>query len=304
MSYLDGRLPAMSTLAFYARSGVLTSAGRYAALFEPLPGDVAALAAVGHGLLIHEHLAHAYGVTLSEQDRHPVHLRGAEQLLEQVVTRDDRPLDVARPPAGRVPGNCRHFTVLMVAMLRARGTPARARCGFGNYFGTGYHEDHWVCEYWDAGRERWVLVDAQIDGRQRALFPIDFDVTDVPRDRFVIAGDAWARCRAGEDDPDRYGLSMIPETGDWWIAANLMRDAVALDNVELLPWDVWGAMPEPETVIDADHLALYDRLAVLTHSPDAHLAELRELCRDDPRVRVPPTVRNAARRRQEQWSPG
>ena len=29
-----------------------------------------------------------------------------------------------------MPGNCRHFTVLTVAVPRAHGIPARARCGF------------------------------------------------------------------------------------------------------------------------------------------------------------------------------
>ena len=34
-------------------------------------------------------------------------------------------------PERRFVGNCRHFTVLLCAFLRARGVPARARCGFG-----------------------------------------------------------------------------------------------------------------------------------------------------------------------------
>jgi Transglutaminase-like superfamily len=42
---------------------------------------------------------------------------------------------VLRPPQTRLPGNCRHFTVLMTALLRAHGTAARARCGFGGYYG-------------------------------------------------------------------------------------------------------------------------------------------------------------------------
>ena len=116
----------------------------------------------------------------------------------------------------------------MVAMLRAQGTPARARCGFGGYFNDGLFEDHWVCEYWHAGQQRWLLVDAQIDGKQRGWFPIDFDVTDVPRDRFLVAGEAWTSYRSGQADPGKFGLSVMNESGDWWIAANLMRDAAAL----------------------------------------------------------------------------
>jgi hypothetical protein len=187
----------------------------------------------------------------------------------------------------------------MTAMLQAHDVPARARCGFGGYFLEGRFEDHWVCEYWNAAEDRWVLVDAQIDEPQRGLFPIAFDPTDVPRDGFLTGGAAWERCRRGEADPDAFGLTMLNEAGAWWIAANLVRDAAALARVELLPWDVWGAMPEPEDVIDDELTALFDRLADLTREPDEMLAELHELCATDERVRVPVAVRNVARGRDE-----
>ena len=286
-------------LTYYSAPTAMTSAGRYASLFDPLPRDVAALAAVAQGLLVHEHIAEAYGVTLTDEDRATVHIRPVEQLLERMLARDDRPLAISRAVADRVPGNCRHFTVLMVAMLRAQGTPARARCGFGGYFVDGLFEDHWVCEYWHAGQERWMLVDAQIDEKQRGMFRIDFDLTDVPRDRFLVAGDAWARCRVGAADPRAFGLSTLNEAGYWWIAGNLMRDVAALDNIELLPWDCWGAMPKPEEQIDDDRNALYDRLAALTHDPEADFAELRRLYREDDRVRVPSAVYNELRDRAE-----
>jgi Transglutaminase-like superfamily len=289
----------MRTLAFYTQPGVMTSAGRYAPLLAELPGDVAGLAAAAQGLLIHEFIASAYGVTLSDADRDSVHVRPAEGLLERITARDGRPLAAAREPRDRVATNCRGFTVLMVAMLRARGTPARARCGFGGYFTEGWFEDHWVCEYWHAGEQRWVLIDAQIDARQREMFSIDFDVTDVPRDRFLIAGDAWALCRSGAADPGKFGLSEIGEAGDWWIAGNLMRDAAALGNLEVLPWDCWGAMPEEDEAIGDARCALFDRLAALTQWPDRAFDELRGLVRDDDRLRVPPVVHNAVRQRDE-----
>ncbi|MBV9382067.1 MAG: transglutaminase domain-containing protein [Streptosporangiaceae bacterium] len=292
------RIGEQATLLFYTRPAAMTSAGRHASALGTLPHDIPGLAAAAQGLLIHEHMAHGYGVTLSETDRASVHIRPVEQLLARIVARDSRPLHVPRAPAARLPGNCRHFTVLMTAALRARGIPARARCGFGGYFGTGMFEDHWVCEYWHAAQRRWILVDAQIDGQQRDWFNIGFDVTDVPRDRFLTAGRAWARCRSGADDPARFGLSLINEAGDWWIAANLMRDAAALCNTELLPWDCWGAMPGPDRPVSDDLALLFDRLAALTQTPDAAFTELRQLCQDE-RLRVPSTVRNAARGRDE-----
>jgi hypothetical protein len=285
-------------LDYYTEPGLMTSVGDAAERVAALPADPAALADVLHGLVIHEHMTGGYGVTLAEEDRWPVHVRPADALLAEIVARDPRPLDVARPPQGRLPGNCRHFSVLEAALLRAHGVPARARCGFGGYFPTDWFEDHWVTEFWDAAQRRWRLIDAQIDDVQQGWFHIPFDLTDVPRDQFLVGGEAWRRYRAGEADPDKFGLSMLPEGGDWWIAANLMRDGAALLNLELTPWDVWGAMPRPVDPIGDDLAALFDRLAELTLAPDQHLAELRELYADE-RLRVPATVRNAVRGRQE-----
>src|SRR5206468_8290215 len=86
-------------------------------------------------------------------------------------------------------------------------------------------------------------------------------------------------------------LPILKEAGYWWIAGNLVRDAAALRNVELLPWDVWGAMPKPDEEIDPDRVALFDRLAALTASPDKAFDALAELYEDE-RLRVPSKVRN------------
>lgn len=285
-------------LEFYTHPGTMTDAGQYTSLLTDLPGDPGALAEVLHGLVVHEFMAGAYGIHLSDEDRRTVHLRRAAELLAEIVARDPRPLDEARPPESRLPGNCRHFTVLMAAMLRAHGTPARARCGFGGYFGTGMFEDHWVCEYWHPGQRRWRLIDAQIDDKQLGWFPIDFDLTDVPRDQFLIAGDAWTRVRSGQADPAKFGLSQAGEAGDWWIAQNLARDGAALLNTELLPWDRWGAMPRPVDPIDDSLASLFDQLALYTQAPDDSRDGLRRLYEDE-RLRVPATVINSVRGREE-----
>jgi Transglutaminase-like superfamily len=283
----------MSTLDYYRQTAVMTEPGAYGSLFADLPHGIAALAPVAQGLVIHEHLTGQYGVTLTDERRATVHVRPVAEMLERITAEDGRPLTAARAPAGRLAGDCRHFTVLTVAMLRAQGTPARARCGFGGYFGSGWFEDHWVCEYWDRAAQRWTLADAQIDDVQLKLFDVDFDLMDVPRDRFLVAGDAWRLCRDGDADPARFGLSAMNEAGDWWIAANLIRDVAALRNMEMLPWDCWGAMPRPGEQIDGEMLALFDRLAELTRDPDAGFADLAAAYAADERLRVPATVRNA-----------
>ena len=218
-------------------------------------------------------------------------------MLRRIFQLDGRPLHGPARLATRLVAVCRHFSVLLAAMLRAKGVAARARCGFATYFQRGLFLDHWVCEHWDAQAQRWVLVDAQLDALQQERLPIDFDVLDVPRDRFVIAGDAWADCRAGKADPAQFGI--LDQFGSWFVAGNVLRDAAAINNMAMLPWDVWGAMPRPDEPIDAARLVLLDRLAALAQAPDAAFAELRRTYEHDDRVRVPAEVFNAVRHRLE-----
>jgi hypothetical protein len=265
----------------------MSDAGAKAALLDGLPRDVGGLAKVVQGLLIHEHVAPAYGVTLSAEQHAQAHMRGVEKMLDSIARQDSRPLPQARPPAERVVGVCRHFTLLHVAMLRRQGIAARARCGFGAYFEKGKFIDHWVTEYWNEGQQRWVLVDAQLDQRQRELFAIAFDPLDVPRDQFLVAGDAWQLCRSGKADPGAFGI--LDMHGLWFIAGNVIRDVAALNNHEMLPWDVWGAMTQNDAELD---LPFIDQLAALSHAPDRHFGDLRAAYKDK-RVAVPGTVFNA-----------
>lgn len=283
----------------YLDWSVMTDPGRHADLLEPLTSRLDDLVHVCQGLLVHEFLTGMYGVELSPEAQRVVQVRPVERRLGLLREADPRPLTVPRDPASRQSADCRHYSVLLVTFLRSRGIPARARCGFGMYFNPGFGEDHWVGEYWRNDEQRWVLVDAQIDEVQRGVFHPDFDLLDVPRDRFQVAGDAWRACRAGAADPDAYGLSVINESGLWWIAANLIRDVAALSGMEMLPWDCWGAMPEPKESIPTANLELFDHLAELTADPQADFTELRRLVATDPRLRVPPTVFNANLKRQE-----
>jgi hypothetical protein len=192
-------------LDLYTRPGAMTDPGRHGPLLDALPAAIPDLARAIHGLYIHEHIAPNYGVTLTDGRRNDVHIRPLEARIGRLLELDPRALTEPRPAESRLVANCRHYTTLLVAILRRRGTPARARCGFGAYFEPGLYIDHWVAEYWDLEAARWVRVDAQIDTLQEGLFHPDFDLFDVPHDRFVVAGDAWNGCRTGQLDPRSSG---------------------------------------------------------------------------------------------------
>lgn len=279
-------------LDFYRSPIDMSDPASQAALLDDLPRGPEPLAGVVQGLMIHEHIASTYDVELSGAQHAQAHVRSIEDMLSEIVARDARPLSATRPTSERQVGVCRHFTLMHVAMLRAQGIPARARCGFAAYFMKEKVLDHWVTEYWNEKRRAWVLFDSQIDAHQHALFRMQIDPTDVPRDQFLVGGDAWRLCRSGKADPMDFGV--LDLFGWWMIAGNVVRDIAALNNREMLPWDCWGPMPRPD---EEPNFAQFDRLAVLSRDPDGHWSALREAYRGE--LAVPSQVMNAVRDRLE-----
>jgi hypothetical protein len=286
-------------LDYYASPGPMTGAGRHARALAELPSDVNALARIVQGLAVHQYMADSYGYQVPDERKSESHLRHADRILDRILDLDNRPLSIERPVEKRVVGVCHHFALLMSAMLRAKGIPARYRCGFGAYFNAPKFEEHLVCEYWNAEQSRWILVDAQLDEVWRRFLKFGFDPLDVPRDLFIVAADAWRACRSGKADPALFGIFVGELRGLWFIAAELIREVAAFNKMEMLPWDGWGAMPHPGQELNAGQLAFFDRLAALTAEPDKSHRELLALYEKDERVRVPKTVFNALLNRPE-----
>jgi hypothetical protein len=265
-------------LAFYRRHSPLTDPGAFRHLFDGLPAGLGDLQAIVREVVLHRDETRAvFGFDLPQERRADAGTRYVEAILGRL--RDLRP----RPPAERFAGTCRDFSVLLCAMLRAAGTPARLRSGFAGYFTSGFFDEHWVVEY-RAG-DAWRLADAQVAGDGRVP-GVDFDITDVPRDRFLVAGQAWLDCRAGRRDPDTFGVGIAGITGMWEVQGPVVRDLAALTSVETLPWDAWGVIDRRYDTLGPDDVMLLDRAAEVgvAGGPPAAAIALRDA---DPRLRVP-----------------
>jgi len=278
-----------NSLAYYARPGIMTDPKEYAGQLDGMPTEIPALCEVVQGLLLHIFWAERYGLELTEERKQEVNIRTVQGKLARILELSDQPLTTARPLEQRLVGNCRDFSVLLCAILRHQGVPARARCGFGAYFLPGRFEDHWLCEYWHADEGRWVLVDAQLDAFQRQTLDIQFDPLDVPRDQFLVGGKAWQMCRAGQANPDHFGI--FDMHGLWFIRGDLVRDFLALNKVEILPWDGWGDVITDEPDVSDEETAWFDRLAALTLAGNEAFSEIRSLYENDVRLHMPPDWR-------------
>ena len=271
---------------YYVTQSVITGPGEYGPLFNALPNDIPALCSILQGLILHGHWAERYGVELSEERRQEANLRKVSRQLGRIMELNDSPLTTTRPAESRIVGNCRDFSVLLAAILRHKGIPARARCGFGTYFIPHHYEDHWVCQYWKADEARWVMVDAQLDEFQRKWLNIGFNTFDMPEGYFLPAGRAWQLCRTGQADPESFGISDCH--GMWFIGGNVVRDLLSLNKIELLPWDEWGLMPGINVQdIPAEQAGLLDRIATVTLAGNEAFAEVFSIG-DKARLSAPP----------------
>jgi hypothetical protein len=272
--------------------------GRFTTLVddEVSSAEIRDVVEIVQGLLIYDAVAQPfYGVDLSAEQADAIHERDSARLLAIVQAVDARPLTEPRPPECRVGARCHAFSRLTVALLRAAGVPARARCGFGAYFRPGWFEDHWVAEYWSPADGRWRMADAQLDAVWCNRIAFSGDALSIGPNEFLTAGHAWQAWRRGELDASRSGLSAINQHGSFWIAGNLRLDLAALNKVEMLPWDVWGTGWGPADQPTATQLALFDTVAELTVDPDDHFNAIRTRYETDDSLRMDGTVLNVVR---------
>jgi len=274
-------------LAPYRAQSAVTDPGEHADLFAGLPADLTGLARVAGGLVVHYFADKwVFGHEVPAERVGEINTRLVRPMLSRLRALDDSPMTQARPLERRLVGCCRDYAVLLCAMARHRGIPARLRVGFANYFLPGSHEDHAVAECWDAAAGRWRLIDAQLGPRHLAFYRITFDPLDVPRDRFLVGGRAWRMCRQGQADPNTFGISVPGAPRGWpFLRSRLLLDLAALNRQELLQWDAWGAEP------DVAAFALLDEAARLTEA-DVAPGALRAFLADHSELAVPRVIRS------------
>lgn len=243
--------------------------GRHAGAIAALPAGIEALNEIIQGVLVHADWASAYGLAETKLDAAARRTLPIAERLDDILRRDPQPLYTRRPADERSTGTCRDFALMLCSFLRCRNVPARVRCGFAAYF-AGEWEDHWVCEYWDAKTGTWRLSDPQIDRLLRQKNGIEFDPADVPRQFFVLAGDAWLKCRRAEADPDAFGHGDV--TGWWFLKVNVLRDHYVLNGREVSTWDRWRDAPQQKRSIPEGEAALLGDLAARPEQPLIEIA--------------------------------
>ncbi len=288
----------MSTdeLAFYSSHSALTDPGAHAGLFQDAPRDEAALARWVRNVHFHEAYAMEAGLVLAPDVAGDPAVRFMEATLGRILKRDPRPLAMARSKERCFIGTCRDYALMLCALLRHQGRAARLRCGFAFYYepGSGFGADHWVTEVWDGGQQRWRLVDAEVDPDLPQHRVIMVDPFNLPRDQFQTAGTAWCLHRAGAGKGCRYGIFGLGERGEWFMAANVLRDLAALNKREVTVFDYWGMATEMclQGAVSDQQRRVIDDLAAVTADDAWDFPALRRAYETLPGVRLSDPIKS------------
>lgn len=177
---------------------------------------------------------------------------------------------------------CRHTTLLVASILKAKGIPTRVRSGYAPYFPfeKGLSSDHWINEYWNKKENRWIIID--IDG---SFHNTGIDMYDMPKDAFDYPAVAWLNVRAGKVDGDHF-WNAKPATGLKVVGWALFYDLHCLMNNEIsyvhnpkYLFYKWDALSENE-------LKELDHLAEIMLDPDKNFDKLLHIWDTEKKFRI------------------
>ncbi len=199
----------------YLETGTYTYAGLYKDYFKSLPNEVDELgrlicSQVIHRVTLREGNTNANrNLIYGDMSRFPWYrmrceddiLLTATAMTAELFRMDERGFTLDRRVEDKIVVCCRYVSVLMSAILKAKGIPCRSRAGFAPYFHEGESWDHWINQYWDDRQSRWITFDADgfYDPKE-----LGFDPYDIPREHFDWAADTWLAVRNGEQEGSRF----------------------------------------------------------------------------------------------------
>src|SRR5215469_16929356 len=149
----------------WATQSAVTEPGPAGKAIDDLPADLAALRQASSQLVFHYRAGGNFAANGVPAERiAEIDSRYADAMLGLLLERGEPSLARVRRATDRVVGCCRDTTVLLLALARHKGIPARARVGFAACFDPHWLMDHVVAEVWDEREGRWRLVDGEQDG--------------------------------------------------------------------------------------------------------------------------------------------
>lgn len=163
-------------LEFYLESSIYTNYEPYEEYYKSLPKNIEELTDLVMSQTIHrvelrksreeyltkgkshDHISEEY--PWWKYISHDDILLTAPAITAELFRQDNRGFTKNREVRNKVVITCRYVAVLLASILKAKKIPCRVRSGFASYFRTdGKYIDHWIVEYYDKNKKRWIICD-------------------------------------------------------------------------------------------------------------------------------------------------
>lgn len=215
-----------------------------------------------------------------EDDLFPTAISMISELL-----RKDKRYYKERKAEDKIHVTCRGEAILLASILKAKGYSARVRSGFAPYIKyDGISYDHWITEYYDKNKERWILVDADEHCPDHEM---GFDLNDIPRDKFIFGAEAYLGMRNGKYKTEEIYYASDPATlGLKAALRGLFYDFHSLMNDEIIFLHLPRYIQEKNFELTEKEYIELDSLATLLLNPNENFDKLLDLWNSETKYRV------------------
>lgn len=285
-------------LNHYRQAGTYTYAGPYKEYYQSLANDISELGKLICSQVIHRITLKQGNTGANEKliygdmTKYPWYrlrceddvLLTAAAMTAELFRLDNRGFSLQRAAENKIVVTCRYVSVLMSAILKAKGIPCRSRAGFAPYFDDNISGDHWINQYWNDKENRWVTFDA--DGFFNDA-DLGFNQFDIPENQFHCAADTWLNIRNEKVDGRQFVYGDALGTNSLKaVIRSIFYDFHALMNNEISykfqPCYIDGKF---EALTENDLMEI-DELAKLMLDPDKNFYKLISIWNSNRKYRI------------------
>ena len=285
-------------LEFYKKTSLYTDLGLYTDFAKNLTNDINELCILQRMQIIHPFIFDDPNIRNQnkcfwgdmtkvpitrldyEDDLFPTAISMISELL-----RKDNNYSKERKTEDKIHITCRGQAILLASILKAKGYAARVRSGFAPYIeDDGIAYDHWITEYFDENKDRWVLVDPDMHCPDHEM---GFDLNDIPRDKFIFGAEAYLGMRNHKfKDEEIYYASDPATLGLKASLRGLFYDFHSLMNNEIIFLHLPKYIQDKNFELTESEYKELDDLAILMLNPDDNFNELLKIWDNKPKVRI------------------
>ena len=291
-------------LDFYKQTSLFTDLGLYKNFAINLPNDIKELCLLQRSQIIHpfdlcnekwRSDTHSFYGDMTKISKTSLNyendvLPTAQSMIAELLRRDKN-YSKERKIEDKIHVCCREQAILLASILKAKGFSARVRSGFAAYCNMSSKEagDHWICEYYNDKEKRWILVDADMyfDNDTLLKYNIDFNLLDIPRNKFIFGAEAYLGLRCGKYSDNEIYYASSPKTiGIKAALHGLFYDFHSLMNDEIIFLHLPKYILDKNFNLTEEELKELDYLASLMLEPDVNFFKLREIWDNNLKYRI------------------